>query len=237
MVGSMTACYGLAFVALDDSPNEHTDLHVLHPNFGSDGVVTIEIAVHSGEDIKAGSACNRFPVLRFTTAAGKNKTQDAVEEKARSHHNKPLDARALLHEIETLIKKHRQNQKGVNKEFHIAREDQPPTPRQARLIEKVRTLILSELSNSALTPEQIAASLGLSLRQFHRRLKAAIGLTPAKYVRFLRLESAAQLLKHERDKNIAEIALMVGFKDPNYFSKVFKTLYELSPNQFRNTVL
>ena len=101
-------------------------------------------------------------------------------------------------------------------------------------MEQVRAVVEAELSNSGLTMELLAEAVGLSLRQFYRRLKAAVGLTPAGYVRMMRLERAAQLLKQEAG-NVSEVAYAVGFNDADYFSRLFKQTHGVSPSQYRKT--
>jgi len=73
--------------------------------------------------------------------------------------------------------------------------------------------------------------MGLSRRHFHRRIKELTGLTPGGYIRMMRLERAAQLLE-QRAGNVSEIAYRVGFQDPDYFSRLFKPAYGVSPSGF-----
>ena len=44
---------------------------------------------------------------------------------------------------------------------------------------------------------------------------------------------AAQKLLISSDKSISEIALMVGYEDYNYFTKVFKKLVGITPSKYR----
>ncbi len=46
---------------------------------------------------------------------------------------------------------------------------------------------------------------------------------------------AAQKLLISSDKSISEIALMVGYEDYNYFTKVFKKLVGITPSKYRTT--
>ena len=48
-----------------------------------------------------------------------------------------------------------------------------------------------------------------------------------------RLEKSSQLLR-ETEKSIKEITSDVGYNDQNYFSKLFKNKYGLSPTEYRN---
>lgn len=53
-----------------------------------------------------------------------------------------------------------------------------------------------------------------------------------KYLNYIRLEYAKSLLK-EYDLNIKEVALASGFKDSNYFCRIFRKQTERSPTEYR----
>ena len=63
--------------------------------------------------------------------------------------------------------------------------------------------------------------------------KKETGSTPGKYLMDLRLRSAMDWLRISRDSSISEIAAMCGFRDPLYFSRVFRKKYGASPSAFR----
>jgi CheY-like chemotaxis protein len=79
---------------------------------------------------------------------------------------------------------------------------------------------------------EIASAIGVSedylSRVFHREL----GLSPWDYLNRYRIEQAKQLLRHTSD-SIRAIASQVGFRDPLYFSRVFRRVAGLSPSAFR----
>ncbi|MBC7448043.1 MAG: AraC family transcriptional regulator [Hymenobacteraceae bacterium] len=56
-------------------------------------------------------------------------------------------------------------------------------------------------------------------------LRELTGLTPAAYLREVRLERARQLLEARTTQTVAEIACAVGFEDAQYFGKVFFKRY------------
>lgn len=60
-----------------------------------------------------------------------------------------------------------------------------------------------------------------------------VGMTPHKYLTNLRLQNAADMLcaAHENG-NISEVALLSGFKNPLYFSRMFKKKYDVSPKEY-----
>ena len=87
----------------------------------------------------------------------------------------------------------------------------------------VTTLMLSHLASFLPFFEVIPA--------FFCKLKALTGYAPADYIRMIRLQHAAKLLK-QGEYTITEIADMIGFSDAKYFREVFKKYYNVSPSQF-----
>jgi AraC family transcriptional regulator len=58
------------------------------------------------------------------------------------------------------------------------------------------------------------------------------GVTPMVYLNRYRVNRAKMLLT-DKDKNITEVALAVGFPDGAYFSHVFRREVGISPNVYR----
>ena len=58
---------------------------------------------------------------------------------------------------------------------------------------------------------------------------------PADYIRSMRLQYAAQLLR-EKDCSITEISDDSGFSDVRYFREVFRKYYGMSPSEYRNSM-
>jgi two-component system, response regulator YesN len=67
-----------------------------------------------------------------------------------------------------------------------------------------------------------------------RRFKEKTGLSFVEYLEEIRLQKAEEYLTASSIK-ITEIAEQVGYLDPNYFSKVFKRKFRLSPSDYRQS--
>ena len=79
----------------------------------------------------------------------------------------------------------------------------------------------------------LCRAVHLSHTQVFRKLKALTGLNPTLFIRKMRLQKAALLLK-TTERNISEIAYDVGFTDPNYFSRAFHEEFGAPPSAMRN---
>ena len=62
-------------------------------------------------------------------------------------------------------------------------------------------------------------------------VKQATELTLANYIRKIRLDKAAELLK-TTDKLISEVCYEVGIDSPSYFTRAFKEQFGVSPSEF-----
>jgi len=93
----------------------------------------------------------------------------------------------------------------------------------------------NNLSNAAITIEQLAELFGMSQRNFTRRFRKAANTTPIKYLQIQRLNESKELLQNS-NLSISEIAYRVGYLDASYFTKIFKESFSTTPKQYQTRV-
>ena len=101
-----------------------------------------------------------------------------------------------------------------------------------QFIDKARVIVLNNLSNDKFGVGELASELSLSKSQVLRKIKTATNKSVNQYIRELRLEKAAKLIK-ETDETIAEISYQVGFTSPSYFNKAFSNYYSITPGEYK----
>jgi len=79
---------------------------------------------------------------------------------------------------------------------------------------------------------QIAKMSGLSVSQFERTFRKALGTSPRQYLVRIRLDHASRRLA-ESDDTVAALALECGFYDQSHFSKAFTAHMGMSPSRYR----
>ena len=82
------------------------------------------------------------------------------------------------------------------------------------------------------TVEEMAALMGLGNTAFSEKVKNYTGFTPLNYLINIRISEATRLLK-QRDVNLTNIALDIGFYSSQHFSTTFKKLTGYTPSEFR----
>lgn len=98
------------------------------------------------------------------------------------------------------------------------------------LVKKAIHYILLHI-DSPLTLEEIARNIFVNPAHLSRKFKSETQMTPTQFIHLKKVEEAKPYLE-KGALTITEIALLVGFNDPNYFGKVFKKITGLTPSQF-----
>lgn len=78
----------------------------------------------------------------------------------------------------------------------------------------------------------IARYVGISRSQLYRAFLQDFGVSPHAYLQTYRINEACSLL-HDPTYSVAEVAGSVGFNDPLYFSRVFKSIKDCTPSEYR----
>jgi AraC family carnitine catabolism transcriptional activator len=86
--------------------------------------------------------------------------------------------------------------------------------------------------DTPLSPPQLAARNGLSVRQLERLVRRRLNDSPMRYYLKVRLQAARHLLFYS-DRTVQEIALACGFSSPEIFSRCFRAQFGRSPRDFR----
>lgn len=83
--------------------------------------------------------------------------------------------------------------------------------------------------------DKYAEDCHVSVSWFIRNFKHCTGFTPMQYILSKRIYNAEMLLR-DPTYNITEIAGIVGYDNPLYFSRIFKKAKGLSPSEYRNSI-
>jgi transcriptional regulator GlxA family with amidase domain len=91
---------------------------------------------------------------------------------------------------------------------------------------------LSDHFRERVDMDDLAASVGMSPRNFARRFKAATGDAPLAYVHRLRIDSARHYLESAH-RSVHDISRDVGYEDVAFFRQLFQRHTGTSPRDYR----
>jgi len=124
-------------------------------------------------------------------------------------------------------------EKWINKAFcevisYVKASQMIESVKAARLAQKY----IDENYHNPLSLEEVANYVYLSPYYFSHMFKKEVGMTFVEYLTEKRIRKAQQLLM-TTDLPISDIAMSVGYPDPNYFGKVYKNITGMAPGESR----
>ncbi len=99
------------------------------------------------------------------------------------------------------------------------------------LMERIMHTVNENLQDPDFNVDRLCDEVGLSRTQLHRKMKEITGISTGEFIRNLRLQQAARLIR-EGKVNIAQVAYSVGFNNQTYFSTVFKKHFGRTPTEY-----
>ena len=107
----------------------------------------------------------------------------------------------------------------------------PPKDDGKEFVAKATDLIVQYISDSNFTIDALCHEMAMSRTMFYMKLTTYTGKSPQDFIKVIRLERAAALLRSGH--SVSEAADMTGFDNPKYFSTVFKKYFKISPSKYR----
>lgn len=84
-----------------------------------------------------------------------------------------------------------------------------------------------------LSVEEFLAQQSISRRNFERHFRAQTGISPGQFKRWQRIKLARQRIKQQLDRSLTDIAIACGFYDQAHFTRQFKAVTGVTPNQYQ----
>ena len=118
--------------------------------------------------------------------------------------------------------------------FAIEIREQESNNQGHRMMQGALEYIDSHYMQDSLSLNEVASGIDVSANYFSAVFSQEMNMTFVEYVTKKRMERAMKLLK-QTDLSAADIAGQVGYKDPHYFSFVFKKTQGCTPREYRNS--
>ncbi|MFC3199972.1 two-component regulator propeller domain-containing protein [Parapedobacter deserti] len=184
--------------------------------------------------LKTDIRTSHIPVVLLTARATFAHKYEGYETGADAYITKPFSSSYLLLRIKNLI----QQRETMKAQLQRASLLDPGTAivnsLDNQILRKAKEFIEQHMADSTFTIEQMSREVGLSRMHFHRKVKALTGLSPAEFVRTMRINKAAAILK-DNNVSIKETMALVGFENADHFRKCFKEQFGVLPSDYQRT--
>ena len=181
--------------------------------------------------IKEDISLSHIPVLLLTAAVGVETHIRSLKSGADAYIEKPFKMDVLKANISNLFR----NRDIRNEQFSSSPLSHYSFSSVSKIEEdfmnSLHSFIQDHISETELTIDRLADAMAVSRATLTRKVKANTGLTVNEYVRISRLKKAVELLA-ENNYRINEVAYLVGYSSPSYFTLSFQKQFGKLPSEF-----
>ena len=183
--------------------------------------------------LKSNINTNDVPIILLTAKSREEDQLEGLQTGADAYILKPFNMDILRRNIINLLTMRRTLRNkftGNESQNHQVEHKEIQTPDDA-LMQRVMAVINENIGDSDLSVDMIAQKVGISRVHLHRKMKELTNQTPHSFIRNIRLQQAAKLLKDGK-QSITDVMYACGFSNSASFSTMFKNLYGCSPREY-----
>lgn len=181
--------------------------------------------------LKSSIETSHIPIIMLTAKAEDESKIKGLEFGADSYLIKPFNTRVLIAQVGAIIKSRDAFKERFSKQLVLEPARDEIVPRDELFIKKIMELTENRLDDSTFEVTDIVKEMGMSHTLLLKKFKSLTGMALVEFVRSMRIKKAKQLFKQDKFF-VADVAYMVGFSDPKYFSKCFTKEVGISPSDY-----
>ena len=189
--------------------------------------------IELSKKLSSDNRTSHIPVLLLAGLASEQDYLNGLKAGAVDYITKPVNFRILAEKVKNwwLLREEYRHTYTNHIKLHVEAYEFE-SDREA-MIRSIRNYVEDKLAQPDLSVTDLTKYLLISRGTLCTRTVEMTGMKPLEFIRSIKLERAAELLK-KSDFSNAQIARMTGFQSPSYFSKIFKAKYNKFPSEYAN---
>ena len=188
--------------------------------------------------IKQNNDICHIPIIVLSAKASLEDRLHGLEEGIDDYITKPFSAMYLKSRVNNIINQRRMLQQTYveqikpedNKTYKL--ESPQIVDADNDMMKQLLGYLEEHIGDTSLKIEDLADAVNLGRSVFYGKIKSIVGMSPVDLVRHIRIQRAEELIT-KSTYPFSQIAYMVGFSDPKYFSKCFKKETGMTPSDYR----
>ncbi len=186
------------------------------------------------KEIKTNIEFSHIPVILLTAKSAEEDRIEGYDVGADGYITKPFSMKVLSARIASILS----NREIISKRFRetdsIVLNSLTTNSIDKEFLSKVVDIINNNIDNLDFNYVEIAGMVNLSKSSLYRKIKSITGMGASDFIRNIRLKTAMKFLKSDPNINVSEVAFMVGYSDPAYFSSCFRKEFGVTPTQVQH---
>lgn len=181
--------------------------------------------------LKSSVETSHIPVILLTALSERENIILGLEAGANDYIIKPFDLSVLRVRLRNILQNRQHLRDTVLSSDIPANEVDYSSQLDKEFLDNAMAAIDANMGNLEFSITDFCRTLGMSRTSVYNKIKTLTGQGPNDFIRIVRLNKSKELLLSHK-YSIAEVASMVGFSDPKYFSTCFKKQFGMSPSKF-----
>ncbi|MDR0938158.1 MAG: response regulator [Mediterranea sp.] len=227
--------------AVDGEEGQQKALTTLPDMIISDVMMPRKDGLELTRELRTNLTTSHIPIILLTAQTTIESKLEGLEQGADDYITKPFSATYLEARVENLLAGRKKLRDLFRDRLVQVDNSSPAPPREdvptmtasdRRFMDTLMELIERNMDNGDLMVDDLVQEMLVSRSVFFKKLKTLTGLAPIEFIRSMRIKRAAELIE-SGEFNMTQIAYMVGFNDPRYFSKSFKAHVGVTPTEYK----
>lgn len=181
--------------------------------------------------VKQNLQTSHIPVIILSAKADVKEQLEGLQVGADDYIPKPFAMPVVLAKIRNLFRMRYLVRQRYSQSQEVEPDKIALNTLDQELLEKAVRVVEAHMDDVEFSTEQFAREMCMSRSGLHAKLKALTGESTNDFIRKIRFNRAAQLLKEGR-YTVAEVSMMVGFNTPSYFASSFKKHFGCQPSEY-----
>jgi len=186
--------------------------------------------------IRDNFATSHIPIILLSAKTSIESKLEGMDYGADEYLTKPFNVSYLKARVKNILEQRERLQllysRGTIAEIQGEEELLQISTKDHKFMLNVIQLVKENLSKTDFSVDELGKLMCMSRASFFNKLKDLTGVSPVVFIRDMRLNEAAEMIKKD-DLLIKEICFEVGFSDLKYFGKCFKLKFDHTPAEYR----
>ena len=182
-------------------------------------------------DVKQNIRTCHIPVIILSAKSEVKDQMEGLQMGADDYIPKPFSLAILTTKIQNMMRTRRRMLERYSKSLEVEPEKITFNAMDEALLKRAVAIVEKNMDNIEFSTDEFAREMNMSRSNLHLKLKAITGESTIDFIRKIRFNEAAKLLKDGR-YTIAEVSTMVGFNTPSYFATSFKKYFGCLPTEY-----
>ena len=183
------------------------------------------------KNVKQNIRTCHIPVIILSAKTDIKDQMEGLQMGADDYIPKPFSLAILTTKIQNMMRTRRRMLDKYAKSLEVEPEKITFNAMDEALLKRAMAIVEKNMDNIEFSTDEFAREMNMSRSNLHLKLKAITGESTIDFIRKIRFNEAAKLLKDGR-YTVAEVSTMVGFNTPSYFATGFKKYVGCLPTEY-----